>query len=95
MYGFPDRRASDIPSSWHEEAASLHERLDEIEALAKKTHECMLAHVDAERETKAVLDEIILLWRGSKIMVGAFKFAIPVVAGLVAGLVWIKDHFKW
>ena len=94
MYGAPDRRVEDR-RTWHDEAAALHERLDKIEKLAEDTHSCMLAHVESEKETKAALDELILLWRGSKMMVSAAKIIIPIVAALVGAAVWARDHFKW
>ena len=34
--------------------------------LARATHDTVVAHVAEERETKAAIDELILLWRGSK-----------------------------
>lgn len=94
MYGAPDRRVEDR-RTWHDEAAALHERLDKIEKLAEETHTFMVAHVEADKETRAALDELILLWRGSKMMVSAAKLIIPIVAALVGAAVWAREHFKW
>lgn len=94
MYGAPDRRVEDR-RTWHDEAAALHDRLDKIEKLAEETHTFMVAHVEADKETKAALDELILLWRGSKMMVSAAKLIIPIVAALVGAAVWAREHFKW
>lgn len=94
MYGAPDRRVEDR-RTWHDEAAALHERLDKLEKLAEETHTFMVAHVEADKETKAALDELILLWRGSKMMVSAAKLIIPIVAALVGAAVWAREHFKW
>ncbi len=88
--------------SWQGEAAVLHGRLASIEELARSTqelarstHESIISHVAEERETKAAIDELILLWRGSKLMVAALKFSIPIFAALIGGAMWVKDHFKW
>ena len=87
--------------SWHVEADMLRSRLDNIEgiamdtkALARATHDTVVAHVAEERETKAAIDELILLWRGSKLMIAAFKFSIPIIAALIGAAMWAKDHLK-
>ena len=94
-YDGEDRR------SWQGEAAVLHGRLDRIEELARGTHELarsthdsVISHVAEERETKAAIEELIMLWRGSKMMVSAFKILIPIAAALVGVAVWFKDHLK-
>ena len=43
----------------------LHARLDAIESLSRETHGLMAGHIAEEQETKAAIDELILLWRGS------------------------------
>lgn len=94
MYGAPDRRVEDR-RTWHDEAAALHERLDKIEKLAEETHTYMVAHIESEKETKAALDELILLWRGSKMVVSAAKLVIPIFAAIIGAAVWAREHFRW
>lgn len=88
--------------SWQREADMLRSRLETIEGiamdtkdLARATHDTVVAHVAEERETKAAIDELILLWRGSKLVVSGFKILIPIVAALLGAAIWFKDHFKW
>ena len=85
--------------SWRFEAEKLQDRLDTIETIARTTHDTIVAHVAEERETKAAVEELILLWRGSKMLVSAFRLLIPalaVVTAIIAGSAgWIKDHVKW
>lgn len=95
-YSGEDRR------SWRFEADMLRSRLESIEGiamdtkdLARATHDTVVAHVAEERETKAAIDELILLWRGSKLVVSGFKIMIPVFAALLGAAIWVKDHFKW
>lgn len=94
MYGSPERRVEDR-RTWHDEAAALHERLDKIEKLAEETHTYMVAHIESEKETKAALDELILLWRGSKMVVSAAKLVIPIFAAIIGAAVWAREHFRW
>ena len=81
--------------SWRAEAEMLHARLDAIESLSRETHGLMAGHIAEERETKAAIDELILLWRGSKLVVSGFKLLIPIFAGLLGAALWAKDHIKW
>ena len=73
----------------------LHARLDAIESLSRATHDSIIGHIAEERETKAAIDELILLWRGSKLVVSGFKILIPVCAALLGAAMWFKDHVKW
>jgi hypothetical protein len=69
-------------------------RLDIIEELSRATHDSLIAHVAEERSTRAAIDELVVLWRGSKLMVSALKIIIPIVAALVGGAMWLKDHVR-
>ena len=88
-YDGTDRR------SWNGEADMLHARLDAIEVVARSTHDSIIVHIAEERETKAAIDELILLWRGSKLVVSGFKILIPILAALLGAALWLKDHVKW
>lgn len=88
-YDGTDRR------SWKGEADMLHARLDAIEEVGRATHDCIIDHIAEERETKAAIDELILLWRGSKLVVSGFKILIPILAALLGAAMWFKDHVKW
>lgn len=99
-----DRRKGETErrESWRSEADVLNSRLETIEEmardtrdLARLTHDTIISHVAEERETKAAIDELIVLWRGSKLVVSGFKFLVPVLAALLGAAIWIKDHFKW
>lgn len=93
--GDDGHRGEERRLSWKAEADGLRERLEAIESVARATHDTVIAHVAEERETKAAIDELILLWRGSKMMVSAFKILIPIAAALVGAAVWVKEHVKW
>lgn len=97
----PEARAHQIPEAderrvaWRAEAEMLHARLDAIEEVGRATHDCIIGHIAEERETKAAIDELILLWRGSKLVVSGFKIMIPICAALLGAALWMKDHVKW
>ena len=63
--------------------------------VSRATHDTVVAHVAEERETKAAIEDLIVLWRGSKMMVSAFKILIPLAAALIGAAVWVRDHVKW
>ena len=94
-YDGADRR------SWQGEADALHRKLESIEEMARNTqglaqltHDTIVSHVAEERQTKAAIDELILLWRSSKLVISGFKFMIPIVAAMFGAVLWIKDYFK-
>jgi hypothetical protein len=82
-------------ATWRAEADSLQARLDTIESLSRATHDTLIEHIAGERGTKAAIDELVLLWRGSKLVVSGFKILIPIAAAALGAALWIKDHVKW
>lgn len=81
--------------TWRANPEDINDRFDAIENLARATHDSLIEHIAEERGTKAAIDELILLWRGSKLVVSGFKILIPVAAALLGAALWIKDHVKW
>ena len=90
-----DEQSEERRLAWRMEVEMLHARLDALEALLRDTQGLISGHIAEERETKAAIDELILLWRGSKLMVSGFKILIPVAAAAIGAVLWIKDHVKW
>lgn len=84
-----------LAAPWRADDEILHSRLDTIEALSRATHDSLVAHMAEERGTRAAVDELIVLWRGSKMILSAFKILIPIVAALVGGAMWVRDHVRW
>jgi hypothetical protein len=72
----------------------LHERFRNIEDLARATHDAMVFHVQEDRETNKAVEELLTLWKGSKMLASAMKIIIPVVAGFSAAIFWFRDHWK-
>ena len=87
-----DRREQDAA------IADLHRRLDEHEKLMRAQDDLMrevrdtvLATLIVDAAHKAALEEMLLLWRGSKIMVPAL---VVVVGALWGSYAWLKDHIR-
>ena len=87
-----DRREQDAA------IADLHRRLDDHEKLMyaqdelmREVRDTVLANIVVDAAHKAALEEMILLWRGSKIMVPALVVMVGALWGMYA---WIKDHIR-
>lgn len=84
---YPERR-----EGWQAQAKDLTHRLDRIEDLLKETSDVLLKHVAAEEQIKPALDELITLWRGSKIIL---PLIVSLAVGAAALVSWIKEHIRW
>jgi hypothetical protein len=89
-------------NGWRVAAADLSEDLSDLRGrvtamadMQHQTHRLISDHVAEERQTKAAVDELVTLWRGSKLMVSGMKILIPIVAALVGAALWIKEHVRW
>lgn len=73
------------------EAANLHRRLDAQDKIMLEIRDTITAHIATEAQIRPALDELIALWKGSKIL-------IPMIAGLATAIwavvVWAKEHIK-
>lgn len=69
--------------------ADLHRRLDDQEKLIKELCEIVRESIVIDKEHKAALEQMILLWRGSKIVVPALMIFGPTFLALI---VWFREH---
>ena len=76
------------------EIRNIHERLDKQDVLLRDIHTMLIGHLATEAEMKPSLDELISLWRGSKVLSGVLAALIAGGAALWALFVWAKDHLK-
>jgi hypothetical protein len=79
--------------------SDLSRRMDTQDTLLREIRDMIVGHIAEEAGQKKVdgpvakaLDEIVLLWRASKIIV---PVAVTVAVGLWAFMSWWKEHFKW
>lgn len=75
----------------HDLLDNLHRRMDKQDSMLLEIRDTITSHIATEKEVKPALDELIALWKGSKIL-------IPMLAGAAAMIwaviVWAKDHLK-
>lgn len=83
-----ERRADTLRA--HDE--NITDRLNRIEDMLLKTTEMLTRHVAADEQLKPALDELITLWRGSKLVLPVLA---SVVVAFVGVLTWAKDHIRW
>lgn len=69
----------------------IHNRLDKQDELLFAIRDQMVAHIAASEDIKPALNELVAIWRGSKLL-------IPILSGLVATvwavISWAKEHLK-
>jgi hypothetical protein len=73
---------------------NLHRRMDTQDALLLEIRDKVVAHLSAEQEMKPALDELVSLWKGSKVISRILAALFAAGAALWALFVWAKDHIK-
>ena len=75
----------------HELISNLHRRLDTQDKLLMEIRDTMTAHIAEEKSVKPALDELISLWKGSKILIPMLAGAAPMIWAVIS---WSKDHIR-
>jgi hypothetical protein len=77
----------------------LSRRMDNQDALLREIKDTLIHHIAKDEERQDIdgpvakaLDEIVLLWRASKVVI---PVAVAVAVGLWAFVSWWKEHIKW
>lgn len=75
----------------HELIANLHRRMDAQDKMLLEIRDQMTKHLSESEASKQSLDELVTIWKGSKIL-------IPLMAAICAGawslIVWAKEHVR-
>lgn len=75
----------------HELISNLHRRMDSQDKMLLEIDRKITAHVAESDTLRPALEELVSLWKGSKLL-------IPIMAGAAAMLwaiiAWAKDHIK-
>ena len=83
----PDRgEKSDLDVVYH--------RLDQQDAVLLQLHDMIRDHIAENRHVEEQIAELVEMYRGSKFMISAFKFLIPNVAAVAAGVIWMREHLR-
>ena len=72
----------------------VYHRLDQQDAVLLQLHDMIRDHIAENRHIEGQIKELVEMYRGSKFMISAFKFLIPVCAALLGAAMWFKDHVK-
>ena len=72
----------------------IYRRLDQQDAVLLQLHDMIRDHIAENRHIEVQIKELVEMYRGSKFMVSAFKFLIPIVAAVAAGVIWMREHLR-
>lgn len=82
----------------HDLIANIHRRMDsqdrlllEIRDQGVRNATRLEEHIKTEKEVKPAIDELVALWKGSKILIPILASAAAMVWAVFA---WAKDHIK-
>ena len=75
----------------HELIANLHRRMDSQDKLLLEIDRKITAHMTEEDSIKPALDELVVMWRGSKLLLPIFATLAAMVWGV---LTWARDNLK-
>ena len=71
----------------HELINNIHRRMDLQDDLLREIRDKVIS----QETMKPALDELVTLWKGSKIMIPLLASAAGMIWAVVA---WVKDHIK-
>lgn len=75
----------------HDLITNLHRRMDTQDKLLLEIRDTMTAHIAEEKAVKPALDELISLWKGSKILIPLLAGAAAMIWAVIS---WSKDHIR-
>lgn len=76
----------------HREAIeNIHHRMDTQDRLLSEIKDMLIAHVTQETTYHTALEELVTLWRGSKIIIPAL---LATIACLGSAFIWAKEHLR-
>lgn len=75
----------------HDLIQNIHRRMDSQDKMLLEIRDTMTAHIAADKEVKPAIDELVALWKGSKILIPLLASAAAMVWAVFA---WAKDHVK-
>lgn len=78
----------------HDPITTLHRRMDAQDEMLVEIRDKIVAHIAVDKEMKPSLDELVALWKGSKVISGILAAFCATGAALWALFVWAKDHIK-
>lgn len=66
-------------------------RIDEQDKMLVQIRDMVILHIENEKEQLKAINELVVVWQGSKIIIPA----LAAILGLFGSLyIWAKDHIK-
>lgn len=75
----------------HELIANLHRRMDSQDKMLLEIRDKINMHVVESDQIRPALDELVTLWRGSKILIPILAAGAAMAWAVIA---WAKEHLK-
>ena len=75
----------------HELIANIHRRMDKQDEMLREIRDAMSKHVIESDQIKPALEELVVLWRGSKMLLPIIATTVGMIWAIYA---WAKDHIK-
>lgn len=82
---------SDIPP---EISAELRRRMDSQDGLLREIRDMVVGHIEVEKSRTQALEELVLLWRGSKVLLPIIAGITGAIGAVVSAGIWLKDHLR-
>ena len=74
--------------------AEVKQRFDKQDVILQEIRDTLITHIAEERHLKPSLDELVSLWKGSKV-ISAILAALCAAGAVMWGIfVWARDHIK-
>ena len=67
----------------------IHSRLDKQDELLREIHEKLIDHMAREEQIRSATEELVILWKGSKIIIPILAASAAALAGAWA---WFKGN---
>ena len=74
--------------------SEIKSRLDKQDLILTEIRDKLIAHIAEEAMVQPSLDELVSLWKGSKIISAILATLCAAGAALWAIFVWAKEHLK-
>lgn len=75
----------------HELISNLHRRMDSQDKMLLEIDRKITAHVAESDTLRPALEELVSLWKGSKLLIPIMAGAAAMIWAVIA---WAKDHIK-
>jgi len=66
-------------------------RIDQQDVLLREIRDMVVRHIENEEAHIKAIEELVIVWRGSKIIIPAMAAIIGLLGSLY---LWAKDHIK-